>query len=187
MKILFVYAIEEERGDINIDGHQIFFCKTGFGKVQSVISVSNSVLKIQPDLVINFGSAGTLNHNVGDIFICTKFVDRDLSVISLPGMVSEIDYTEEINHLNFLEGYNYNFTVNTGDSFITEISESLKTADVIDMEAFAIASFCKQNSIPFFSVKYVTDIIGKNSLKAWADKLGDARIALSEFINRLIV
>ena len=43
--------------------------------------------------------------------------------------------------------------------------------DVVDMESFALAFVCQQMNIPFFSIKYVTDVIGKNSIKEWEDKL----------------
>lgn len=34
-------------------------------------------------------------------------------------------------------------------------------------------------------VKYVTDIIGQNSVKHWEDKLADARKGLGEFFEAL--
>ena len=55
--------------------------------------------------------------------------------------------------------------------------------DVIDMEAFAEALVCKKMNIPFVSVKYITDVVGKNSLKAWEDKLSDARKGLQRFFE----
>lgn len=182
MKILFVYALEEEKGDITVNGHQLFFCKTGIGKVQAAIAVAKAVQEIQPDLVINFGSAGTITHEVGDILVCRKFVDRDLTSVAIPDVVCELDFINETANYNI---FNSDYTVNTGDSFVTEISDSLKKSDAIDMEAFAIAAFCKQNSLPFISIKFVSDIVGRNSLKAWSEKLSDTRVSLSAFINNL--
>jgi adenosylhomocysteine nucleosidase len=37
---------------------------------------------------------------------------------------------------------------------------------------------------PFISVKYITDVIGQNSLKVWEDKLSDARQGLSRFFEK---
>ena len=51
------------------------------------------------------------------------------------------------------------------------------------MEAFAEALVCKKMNLSFVSVKYVTDIVGKNSLKAWEDKLSDARKGLQRFFE----
>ena len=51
------------------------------------------------------------------------------------------------------------------------------------MEAYAQAQVCQIKSIPFISVKYITDRIGENSIKHWEDKLADARVGLSNFLN----
>ncbi len=50
------------------------------------------------------------------------------------------------------------------------------------MEAYAQALVCRAKNTPFIAVKYVTDIIGQNSVKHWEDKLADARKGLGEFL-----
>ena len=57
--------------------------------------------------------------------------------------------------------------------------------DVVDMEAYAEAQVCNELGIPFLSVKYVTDIIGQNSVKHWEDKLADARRGLSAYFEKI--
>lgn len=47
-------------------------------------------------------------------------------------------------------------------------------ADVVDMEAYAQAGPAQAKGIPFIAIKYVTDVIGQNSIKHWEDKLADA-------------
>ena len=54
------------------------------------------------------------------------------------------------------------------------------------MEAFAQQQVCQEEHVPFVSVKYVTDIIGQNSVKVWADKLADARSALTGYFKRYL-
>lgn len=70
---------------------------------------------------------------------------------------------------------------NTGDTFLTELSDV--KGDVVDMEAYAQAWVCRTKNTPFIAVKYVTDIIGQNSVKHWEDKLADARKGLGAFSN----
>ena len=53
------------------------------------------------------------------------------------------------------------------------------------MEAYAQAFVCTSKEIPFISVKFVSDVIGQNSVKHWEDKLADARTGLSHFFNVL--
>ena len=66
--------------------------------------------------------------------------------------------------------------------FLTE--ESTLQGDVVDMEAYAQTFVCRDKEVPFIAVKYVTDIVGKNSVAHWEDKLKDAT-ALSHFFSVL--
>lgn len=185
MKILLVYALDLEKGDIRIPGHELAYCCTGFGKVQAGLSAYHAIIEEKPDIVINFGSSGALNHELGEIFICTRFIDRDLSKIAIPGIICELDFSEEITKITHFNGHPIYNTVSSGDSFVTKPEDAGSGADVVDMEAFAIASACRKVGLPFISVKYVSDIIGKNSLKAWAEKLDDTRRELEGFFNAL--
>lgn len=41
--------------------------------------------------MVNVGTAGTIRHQVGDIFVCRHFVDRDMQKLVELGMEYEID------------------------------------------------------------------------------------------------
>ena len=71
--------------------------------------------------------------------------------------------------------------VNTGDQFITEPTHL--TGDVIDMEAYAEALVCKDFNTPFIAIKYISDIVGENSISDWQAAFSDARKALTSFIQ----
>ncbi len=187
MKILFVYAIPEERIEINIPNAEVIYVETGMGKVNAAMKTMRAICEYHPDMVINYGSAGTLNHNIGDIIVCNRFIDRDLQKVTVNGVVSEIVFgtdaardvlTEQrlTERAKVLWG-----TCNTGDSFITSGADI--EGDVIDMESYAMADVCREMGIPFVSVKYVTDVVGKNSVESWQEKLADARHGLTEFFK----
>ena len=53
------------------------------------------------------------------------------------------------------------------------------------MEVFAQAALCKKLEIPLLSVKYVTDIIGKNSVSHWQEKLEHAHRDLQEYFEHI--
>lgn len=184
-KILVTYALEEEREDIQIQDFDVAFCCTGIGKVSTAIQVYEAVLCQRPDLVLNIGTGGTLKRQVGDILICSSFLDRDLAKISNYGVTCRLDFKDELKSAGILKGYKLNGVVSTGDTFLTDENESGTDGDVFDMEAYAGAQVCKKLGIPFLSVKYVTDIIGQNSIKHWEEKLMDARIGLSAFLQTL--
>lgn len=178
MKILVTYAFDEEIIPFTIKDANITFLKTGMGKVFSAFNLTKALCNEKYDLVLNVGTAGTLNHNVGDIFVCHRFIDRDMERITLPEVCSDISFPEKVG-IDLIDNYNKIGVCNTGDSFVTEVGHF--NGNVIDMEAFAQAQVCKEMNINFVSVKYITDIIGQNSGEIWLDKLRDAREALKVF------
>jgi adenosylhomocysteine nucleosidase len=187
MKILFVYAIPEEKIEINIPDVEVIYVETGIGKVNAAMKTMRAICEYHPDMVINYGSAGTLNHNIGDIIVCNRFIDRDLQKVTLDGVVSEIEFDRDarpcVSTIQQLmkRAKIVNATCNTGDSFITSGADI--EGDVIDMESYAIADVCREMGIPFVSVKYVTDVVGQNSVESWQEKLADARNGLTEFFK----
>lgn len=178
MKILVTYAFDEEVFPFDIQGFELSFLKTGMGKVLSAFNLTKALCEDKYDLVLNVGTAGTLSHNVGDIFVCHRFVDRDMEKIELPKVCSDISFPDKVG-VSLLDDYGKTGICNTGDSFVTKVGHF--NGDVIDMEAFAQAQVCKEMGVSFVAVKYVTDIIGQNSGEIWLDKLRDAREALKGF------
>ncbi len=186
MKVLLVYAIPEEKIEVNIPNAEVIYVETGIGKVNAAMHTMRAICEYHPDVVINFGSAGTLNHKVGDIIVCNRFVDRDLRNVILDGVISEIEFDRDAINRVFLSEHLMEHakligTCNTGDSFITQGSDI--EGDVIDMESYAVADVCREMGIPFVAVKYVTDIVGQNSSQEWFAKLKDAREGLTKFFN----
>ena len=96
MKILVTYAFDEEVLPFELQGVDITFLRTGMGKVLSAFNLTKALCEDKYDLVVNVGTAGTLNHNVGDIFVCHRFVDRDLEKIVLPHVCSDISFPEKV-------------------------------------------------------------------------------------------
>ncbi|MBO7469386.1 MAG: 5'-methylthioadenosine/S-adenosylhomocysteine nucleosidase [Bacteroidales bacterium] len=186
MKILLVYAIPEEKIEVNIPNAEVIYVETGIGKVNAAMHTMRAICEYHPDVVINLGSAGTLNHKVGDIIVCNSFVDRDLRNVTLDGVISEIEFDRDAINRIFLSEHLMDHakligTCNTGDSFITQGTDI--EGDVIDMESYAVADVCRNMGIPFIAVKYVTDVVGQNSAQEWYAKLKDAREGLTKFFN----
>lgn len=185
MRILVTYAVQGEFTELNFPGMvgdeelQIGYLRTGVGKVKSAFHLSEAIRNGQPDLVVNIGTAGAVHHQVGDIFVCRHFVDRDMQKLINLGVECEIDSTDLLTKSGYCQHWQGEGVCNTGDTFLTELSDI--KGDVVDMEAFAQAFVCRSKEVPFIAVKYVTDIIGQNSVKHWEDKLADARMELGKF------
>lgn len=182
-KILVTYAVQGEFVEITCPEIEPYYVRTGIGKVKSAFHLAEAIRQVQPDLVLNIGSAGTVSHRIGDIFVCRKFIDRDMQKLSKFGLEYEIDSSALLEERGLCRHWTEDGVCNTGDGFLTELTHV--TGDVVDMEAYAQAFVCRSREIPFIAVKYVTDIIGQNSVKHWEDKLADARQGLSRYLNVL--
>lgn len=186
-KILVTYAVPEELIDIQWNEKvEFLYVRTGIGKVKSAHYVTNLIQNFEPDAVLNIGTAGSVNLNVGDIVCCTQFIDRDIKAVSETLKLGySIDTTLTLMEHNVAQHWpNRGGVCNTGDSFVTNPSEIV--GDVVDMEAYAQAFVCEQFEVPFIAVKCVTDIIGQNSVSHWEEKLSEANSRLDHFINNEI-
>lgn len=141
---------------------------TGVGKVAATLALTEAIAKERPECVLNVGTAGTFRRKVGDIVACRRFVDRDFARLPLPGIGWELGQDGP--------------SVSTGDNFVTGGEDD--GCDVVDMEAFALARVCAHFGVPFACVKYVTDIIGQNSVALWEAKLAEARERLTLYFER---
>lgn len=191
MKILVTYAVQGEFTELKFPGLigeeevQVGYLRTGIGKVKSAFYPTEAINRAQPDLVVNVGTAGTVRHQVGDIFVCRHFVDRDMQRLKGFDMEYEIDSAALLAQKGYCLHWQREGVCNTGDTFLTELSDV--KGDVVDMEAYAQAWVCRTKNTPFIAVKYVTDIIGQNSVKHWEDKLADARKGLGAFFESISV
>lgn len=183
MKILILYAVAEELLPLDLPQHHITLAQTGVGKVNATITAFEAITQHNPDLVINIGTCGSVHHPVGSIHRCHTFIDRDMEKLKEFGLKSQLDFLNEITETPALNKWTFNSVCNTGDTFLTDADG---TGDVFEMEAFAIASVCKHLSKTLVAIKYVTDVIGQNSVKHWQDKLADARVVLKREIEELL-
>ena len=183
LKLLVTNAVKGEFTEIKWPDVEVYYVRTGIGKVKAAYHLAEAINQVKPDLVINLGTAGTINHQVGDIIVCRRFVDRDMQKLAALEMEWQIDSSELLAAKGFCSNWKAEGVCNTGDSFLTELTDV--EGDVVDMEAYAQAFVCRSKEIPFISVKYVSDVIGQNSVKHWEDKLADARQGLNHFFNVL--
>lgn len=190
MRILVTYAVQGEFTELKFPGLigeeevHVGYLRTGVGKVKSAYYLTEVINQGQPDLVINVGTAGSIDRQVGDILVCRHFIDRDMEKLANLGVDYEIDSSDLLAEKGYCMHWAREGVCNTGDTFLTELSDV--KGDVVDMEAFAQAFVCRAKKVPFIAVKYVTNIIGQNSVKHWEDKLADARRELGEFFEKIV-
>ncbi len=166
---------------------QTFFCEGRYentslvvskccpGKVNAAICAQTIILKHAPNQIINVGVAGgTKEMNIGDVAIATDFVqyDVDASFVGDPvGLISGINLLKIKASKTIFENLwaaasktkasPKRSIVATGDKFLSceEIAKTQKQfgANVVEMEAAAIAQACFKASVDFGAVKVVSD------------------------------
>ncbi len=183
MRVIILSAIKDETYSLNTE-YEI--SHTGVGKVNAALSTLRTIKEDRPDLIINFGTAGSLNGNISGLVDCKYFVQRDMDSRPLGTELGQTPFEEDPPKIIEIEDHpintiNMNLICATGDSFV-ESSIGLK-ADVVDMEAYAIAKVCYQESIPFACFKYISDFADKGAAKDFSENVRKAGKVFTEYLN----
>ncbi len=171
MNDLILLAIPAEAPDL---AHMpnVFF--TGVGKVNAALTVATLIERYQPTRIFNFGTAGGIT--ASGLVQCTQFVQRDMSCAPLGCAAGQTPYETE-HYIGSTAGA----TCSTGDSFVTDPVLELP-ADVVDMEAYALAKACHNSNIEFVCYKYVSDQADNNASVEWQQQVSAGQ---SHYINVL--
>ena len=157
MHDLILIALKEEAPDISFS-MKVFY--TGVGKVNAAMTAAECIAKYNPKRVINFGTAGGVTVKSG-FHQVSKFVQRDMMCCELGSLPGQTPFEDTIIIDN-----GDGLTCSTGDNFVTD-SNLLIPADVVDMEAYAIAKACKKYNVEFLCYKFVSDGANDESLADW--------------------
>jgi len=141
---------------------------TGVGKVNAAIKSYEAILSYQPDLVINYGTAGTVDDTYGLVKVDT-FVQWDMDVRGLGVPRGVTPYDDE--QLPGPKGV----VIASGDSFMTDSKMHLEGLNIpvslIDMEAYAVHRVCRHLRIELVCYKHVTDSTDGNSSTDWRENV----------------
>ena len=199
--ILIVCALEQETVS-ELEDYQTLY--TGVGKVNATLKLTQRLhsshlhyLPLMPELVINYGTAGSRELPIGELVDCTRFIQRDMDATQFgffkgqtPFEDSEIvldfrnkplnpDYSRE-HHINTIKKH---LVCGSGDNFVDNVESEIEMIDVFDMEAYALAKVCSYYHVPFISFKYITDNANEHSVGDWKDNLGKG---INEFKERIL-
>ena len=173
-KPLIVCALEvETQGQLN--NYDVLY--TGVGKVNATIKLMErlgSIFlsregEIAPNLVINYGTAGSRKYKQGELVDCTKFIQRDMDVTGLGFQRGETPFEKEppivIESKSSFNPIGKHATCGSGDNFVEDRTNYY--GEVVDMEAYALAKVCYLYDVPFISFKYIRDDADENAGTDW--------------------
>ena len=174
--ILIVSALEVETQGQLEDWDVIY---TGVGKVNATMTLVDRLTDynyVKPDLVINYGTAGSRKIKKKTLVDCTKFVQRDMDVTGLGFLRGETPFEQDPPVIIQPQNIDFNpigrnATCGTGDCFVEDKSQYY--GEVVDMEAYALAKVCYNYGVPFISFKYITDGADEQAHEDWEANLAD--------------
>jgi len=174
--ILIVSALEVETQGKLEDWDVIY---TGVGKVNATMTLVDRLTDynyVKPDLVINYGTAGSRKIKKKTLVDCTKFVQRDMDVTGLGFLRGETPFEQDPPVIIQPQNIDFNpigrnATCGTGDCFVEDKSQYY--GEVVDMEAYALAKVCYNYDVPFISFKYITDGADEQAHEDWEANLAD--------------
>ena len=186
-----IYNLRFLTGKIN--NRDCILIKSGVGKVNVARTTQVLLDNFEVEFVINAGAAGAVNYllNIGDIVIAKHVVQHDFDITAFGhskgyitgvgdkvqcdlGLVSAFE-----NMLKNMPELSYNIKlgiVASGDIFCTSIDMKNKinskfNADVVDMECAAVGQVCYLDSIPFISIRCISDVPDGQNEKTFDDNL----------------
>lgn len=179
-EMLVVMALREEsQGQFERAGVPVLF--TGVGKVNAAHALTRKLAELRAGRramphVVNFGTAGSNVHRTGTLLACHAFFQRDMDVTALGFERGTTPYDEApavIEHAVTIDELPRG-TCSTADSF--ETGGHTISADVMDMEAYALAKVCWIENVRFSSVKYVTDGADHAAAADWRANMARAAV-----------
>lgn len=158
----------------NYNDKKLIVCNSGIGKVNSAAMTQFIIDHYQVSLVINSGCAGSLLSKVKimDVILSSYVTYHDFNPTrimefstpengKITASTSLINKAEEAIKNSEIETY-YIAPIASGDCFVTNATmrdEIYKRtgAYAVDMESASIGHICKLNSIPFLSIRTISD------------------------------
>lgn len=154
---------------------------TGVGKVNAAIELFAAISHWRPELIINYGTAGSLSGLTG-----------------LQRVDTILQHDMDVRPLGFQRGvtpFGTQYTLPdpigvvlaSGDQFIHSPADQLQGIDIeidlVDMEAYALAAVASYHDLPFHCYKYVSDSGDENSVEDWQANVAKGANLIKEVLE----
>jgi adenosylhomocysteine nucleosidase len=164
--ILVLTALQDELDAARApDGIAVVY--TGVGKLNAAHAAIDAIGRLNPALVVNYGTAGKINPGLNGLLDVATVIQRDMMAMPLAPR-GRTPYAPELDRL-VAAGVEDGVLCGTGDSFVTTTDPWLveNAVDIVDMELFAIADACRRQHIPWRAFKFITDDANDFAAEHW--------------------
>ena len=174
---MLVVALEEEATHLHVSDLPVLV--TGVGKVNAAIAVALTLADASPSAVVNLGTAGALRDDVAGTHMVGTVVQHDLDDDALFGLTG-MRFGEPVRLADA------GLTLATGDVFVSDPAtrERLaRTADLVDMEGYAVALAARAAGVPVTLVKQVSDRAGDSAARTWKQNVDECAERLGDWVR----
>jgi adenosylhomocysteine nucleosidase len=190
-QVMFVMAVDAEYGP-----HlktRIKPLMTGVGPVEAAAVLSRALTRLEaesrlPDLVVSLGSAGSRSLEQTEVYQVSSVAYRDMDASPLgfeKGRTPFLDHPAIVPMPLRIPGI-AEASLSTGGNIVSGAAYDLVSADMVDMETFAVLRCCQLFGLPLIGLRGISD--GKAELKHvdnWTEYLHVIDEKLAEAIDRL--
>jgi len=176
---LLVVAVGVEAAGLGSE-HPVLIC--GVGKVAAGQAVLHCLSGIAPSLrpraLLNLGTAGALRPGLEGVHSVGAVVQHDIDGASIEKLTGR----NPAPRIELGDG----LTLATGDRFIqdaTERDELARSADLVDMEAYAVVAAGRLLGVRTRVVKHVSDNADAAALRTWLDAVAESSAALGSWLR----
>ena len=154
---------------------------TGVGKVNAALVAYQAITKYKPKLLVNLGTAGSLDAKVQGICEVSSVIQRDFDTFPLAPR-GTIPF--QVKPSEFSSGHG-KYRCGTGDTFMTQKDSWVTESNIqlVDMELYSIAQVGYMFCTPWRSAKFITDVVGENSSNDWQSQLQIANEELQSWFG----
>jgi len=188
---MFVMAVDAEYGPHL--KNRIKPLMTGVGPVEAAIVLSRALTRLEaesrlPDLVVSLGSAGSRSLEQTEVYQVSSVAYRDMDASPLgfeKGRTPFLDHPAIVPMPLRIPGI-AEASLSTGGNIVSGAAYDLVSADMVDMETFAVLRCCQVFGLPLIGLRGISD--GKAELKHvdnWTEYLHVIDEKLAAVIDRL--
>lgn len=181
---------------------------TGVGMLASAQKTTEIILKHQPQNILNLGTAGSFLIEPGQLVEVEQVIYRGESFHGLnkkiqlkefltdkiSPSVSEKKLAEDKLTVGKLTQMKLDRVICGSADFVelqtvasSQTEGSTQKFDIMDMEAYAIATVCEKYKVPFYCVKYISDRSGADVVQEWKSHLQRASQQFNELLVQLVL
>lgn len=185
----------------NINGHEIFAMKSGYGVIDAASATQLLITKYNVELIVNFGVTGALDKSlkVEDLFVVRKTINYGFDVSPIDN-VKKCQYEEfedefmplDNDMIDFVKRIYPNIVeaiVASGDRFIEDKNDKSYLnslgCNICDMEIAAIARTCFLANVKCLSIKCISDTYDGDGSMFEQNVLSSAHKAFNVLLNLL--